>query len=70
MKTKQALDFIALTSIASPCACVFFFFANLISKSVSRTIFADTQLVYFIWKLVILVIPDQEKVVFVSFCAV
>ena len=38
--------------------CVFF--AILISKSVSQAIF-DTQLVYFIRKLVITVILDREK---------
>ena len=44
-------------------------FAILISKSaVSRAIF-DTQLVYLIRKLVILVILDRENV-FVSFCSV
>ena len=44
-------------------------FAILISKSVSRTIF-NTQLLYFINKLVIIVILDRENVIFVSFCAV
>ena len=45
------------------------FFAILISESVSREFF-DTQPVYFIRKLVILVILDREKFSdFVSFCA-
>ena len=45
------------------------FFAILISKLVFWAIF-DTQLLYFIRKLVILFILDRENVVFVSFCAV
>ena len=44
------------------CLCTF---CNFISKSVSRAIF-DTQLLYFIRKLVILVILDRGNVVFVS----
>ena len=45
-----------------------YFFAILISKSVSRAIF-DTQLVYLFGNQS-LVILDREDVVFVSFCAV
>ena len=53
-------------------------FAISISKSVSRAtvvffvgiLLLFTQLLYFIRKLVILVILDQGNVVFVSFCAV
>ena len=48
------------------CLCIF---AILISKSVSRAIF-DKQQVYFIRKVVVLVILDGEKVVFVNFCTV
>ena len=45
------------------------FFEILISKAVFWAIF-DTQLEYFIRKLVMLVILDRENAVFVSFCAV
>ena len=70
MEAKQDLDFIVLTSLASPGANMSSVFsAILISKSVSWGIF-DTQLVYFIRKLATLVILDRKNVVSVSFYAV
>ena len=68
---KTRIEFIVLTLLVRLVLrkniCVFF--AILISKEVSRAIF-DIELVYFIRKLVILVILDREKCVFVSFCVV
>ena len=59
-----------LTSFRSPCTKMsVYFFAILISKSVSRAIF-DTQLVYFIRKLVTVIILNREKVAFASVFAV
>ena len=69
MQTKQYLDFIVLITRVACRKDVCVFFAILISKSDSRAIF-DTQLLYFIRKLVLLVILDRENVIFVIFCVV
>ena len=65
MKTFVVLNFTRVALRKDVCVL----FAILISKLVSRAIF-DTQMVYFIRKLVKLIFPDREKCVFASFCAV
>ena len=63
------MDFIVLITRVALRKDVCVIFAISISKSVSGTIF-NKQLLYFIGKLVIVVILDLENVVFVSLSGV